>query len=93
MTVLALILSQIRDGAEQVFGLGQNRVFKNRLIGHEGVHGSHPLDGCVQIVEKLVSDPGRDFRSVSPAQHVFVSHNHSSGLLYRSGNRLPVIRA
>ena len=49
--VVALEGGQGADGADYVFGLGQDCVFEFWLVGAEGISGSDAADGGVEIFE------------------------------------------
>src|SRR5450631_3063677 len=86
------VFTQLGYGAVQVFRLRQNGVFENGLIRHECIHGGYALVRGIEVLKKLVRYPGRDFCSVSPAQHIFVGDDDPASLLYRGRNRVPVVR-
>jgi len=50
-TVSLLITAQIDDRLQDRLRLGQDRIFKHRLVGNKGIHGAHPADRRVQSVE------------------------------------------
>src|ERR1700736_1626009 len=92
MFVTSSIPAELGYGSVQVFRLRQNCVLENGLISHKCIHGGYALDRGIQVLKKLVRNPGRDFCSVSPAQHIFVGDDDPAGLLYRGRNRVPVVR-
>src|SRR5579872_2738014 len=71
------VLCEFLHGQEEVVGLREDRIFENRLIGNEYVFGGDAADGCVEVIEKLVGDTGRNLGSVAPTQRVFVGDQHA----------------
>ncbi len=86
-----LILGEVEHGAVEVFGLGEDGVFEEGLVGDEGVHGGYAADGGVEGVEELFADAGGDLGSVAPAEHVFVGDDDFAGLADGGGDGVPVV--
>src|SRR6185369_7357264 len=88
-----LHLTQLKHCLQDVVGLWEDDVLEHRLIGNKSVLSGDAADRRVQVEEQFVGDAGGDFCAVTPAQHVFVNHEYTAGLLYGRGDRLPVVRA
>ncbi len=86
-----LIGFEVDDGFQDGFGLGEDGVFEDGLVGDEGVHGADAADGGVKGVEELVADAGGDLSAVAPTEHVFVGDDHAAGFADAFGDGLPVI--
>src|SRR5579872_2730658 len=71
------VFREFLHGQEEIVGLRKDRIFENRLIGNEYVFGGDAADGCVEVIEKLVGDTGRNLGSVAPTQRVFVGDQHA----------------
>ena len=86
-----LVLCEGSDGLEDRFGLREDGVFDDGLVGDEGVHGADAADGGVEGVEEFFADAGGDFRAVAPADHVFMRDEDFAG--FRDGGRdgFPVV--
>src|SRR5229473_6625459 len=74
------IFQQLLHGRRDVAGLWQDHVLELRLICAESIHRGNAPDRGVQILKKFIGNARRDFRAISPAQRVFVSHDNPVGL-------------
>src|SRR5579871_56787 len=88
----SLILRQLLHGQEQVVRLRQDRVFEDGLIGDESVGGGYPAHGSVQLIKKLIGNARGNLSAVTPAERIFVGHQHAVRFPHRLGNRLPIER-
>src|SRR5438876_11446020 len=83
------ILQKLLHGRRNVARLGQDHVLKLWLVGAEGIHGRNAPDRSIQLIEKFVRNARRDFRSIAPAQRVFISYNSAVGFSNRGRNGFP----
>lgn len=79
------------DGAEYVFGLGEDVVFELGGVGDEGVEGGDAADGCVEVFEQFVADARGDLRAEAVRARVFVGDDDAARFLDRCHNRFPVV--
>ena len=64
---IASILCQGGDGLEDAFGLGEDRIFEDGLVGDEGVHCADAADGGVERDRRARRRCGRRFPRRSPS--------------------------
>ena len=84
--------SQISHRSGKIIRLRQNRVFQFWLVRAEGIHRRYTLYRSIQLVKQFFRDARRYFRSVAPAQHIFVRYDHSMILLHGPADGFPVVR-
>src|SRR5260370_14841592 len=85
------IFQKLLHGRRNVTRLRQDHILKLGLVSAEGIHGRNATDRSVQLLEKSVRNARRNFRPITPAQRVFISHNNAVGLANGPRDSLPIV--
>src|SRR5215208_2531341 len=79
--------------ADHVLGVGDGRLLEALCVRHWNVGTSDPLDRCVEVVEGLLLDEGREVRADAAMRPPLLQDHAAVRLAHRGENRVEVERA